>query len=114
MKRSTLRAATAIAITLSFVLPAVDAAAVSPNASTGIYSAGHPNLLLVGGKKHKGHKKGHRQRGHKSSSRSRSRTVVVNNDYGHDHHDGNAGAALVTGLIVGAAVGAAVNESASN
>ena len=102
--RSTLRAATAIAITLSFVLPAVDAAAISPNASTGIYSAEQPNLLLVGKKG----KKGNRQRGHKGRDRGRSRTVVVNNDY--DHDDGNAGAALVTGLIVGAAVGAAINE----
>lgn len=110
MMRSTLRAATVIGITLSFGLPAVDAAAISPNASTGIYSAEQPNLLLVGGKKSKGHK-GNRQRGHKSRSRSRSRTVVVHNDYGHD--DGNAGAALVTGLIVGAAVGAAINESAN-
>jgi hypothetical protein len=111
--RSTLRAATAIAITLGFVLPAVDAAAISPNASTGIYSAEQPNLLLVG-KKNKGNK-GNRQRGHKGRDRHHggSRTVVVNNDYGHDHDDGNAGAALVTGLIVGAAVGAAVNESAS-
>ncbi len=104
--RSTLKAATAIVIALGFVLPAVDAAAISPNASTGIYSAEQPNLLLVG-KKSKGHK-GNRQRGHKSRSRSRSRTVVVHNDYGHD--DGNAGAALVTGLIVGAAVGAAINK----
>ena len=102
--RSTLRAATAIAITLSFVLPAVDAAAISPNASTGIYSAEQPNLLLVGKKG----KKGNRQRGHKGRDRGGSRTVVVNNDY--DHDDGNAGAALVTGLIVGAAVGAAINE----
>ena len=114
MMRSTLRVATAIAITLSFVLPAVDAAAVSPNTSTGFYSAEQHNLLLVGGKKNKGHK-GNRQRGHKDRDRHHggSRTVVVNNDYGHDHDDGNAGAALVTGLIVGAAVGAAVNESAS-
>ena len=104
--RSTLRAATAIVIALSFVLPAVDAAAISPNASTGIYSAEQPNLLLVG-KKKKGHK-GNRQRGHKSRSRGGSRTVVVNNDYRRDR--GNAGAALVTGLIVGAAVGAAINK----
>ena len=104
--RSTLRAATAIAIILSFVLPAVDAAAISPNASTGIYSAEQPNLLLVG-KKNKG-RKGNRQRGHKGRDRGGSRTVVVNNDY--DHDDGNAGAALVTGLFVGAAVGAAINE----
>ncbi len=107
--RSTLKAATAIAITLSFVLPAVDAAAISPNASTGIYSAEQPNLLLVG--KHlgkKGQKKGHRQRGHKSRGRGGSRTVVVNNNYRRDR--GNAGAALVTGLIVGAAVGAAINK----
>jgi hypothetical protein len=102
--RSTLRAATAIAITLSFVLPAVDAAAISPNASAGIYSAEQPNLLLVGKKG----KKGKRQSRHKGRDRGRSRTVVVNNDY--DHDDGNAGAALVTGLIVGAAVGAAINE----
>ncbi len=106
MMRSTLRAATAIAITLSFVLPAVDAAAISPNASTDIYSAEQPNLLLVG-KKKKG-RKGNRQRGHKGRDRGGSRTVVVNNDY--DHDDGNAGAALITGLVVGAAVGAAINK----
>lgn len=104
--RSTLRAATAIVIALAFVLPAVDAAAISPNASTGIYSAERPNLLLVGGK-HRG-KKGHRQRGHKSRGRGGSRTVVVNNNYRRDR--GNAGAALVTGLIVGVAVGAAINK----
>jgi hypothetical protein len=109
MMRSTLRAATAIAITLSFVLPAVDAAAISPNVSTGFHSAEQPNLLLVG-KKNKG-RKGNRQRGHKNRHHGGSRTVVVHNDY--DHDDDNAGAALVTGLIVGAAVGAAVNESAS-
>jgi hypothetical protein len=109
MMRSTLRAATAIAITLGFVLPALDAAAISPNASTGIHSAEQPNLLLVG-KKNKGHK-GNRQRGHKNRGHGGSRDVVVHHDY--DHDDGNAGAALVTGLVVGAAVGAAVNESAN-
>jgi hypothetical protein len=109
MMRSTLRAATAIAITLSFVLPAVDAASISPNASTGIYPAEQPNLLLAG-KKNKGHK-GNRQKGHKDRHHGGSKTVVVHNDY--DHDDDNAGAALVTGLIVGAAVGAAVNESAN-
>ena len=109
MKQSTLRAAMAITVTLSFVLPAVDAAAISPNASTGIHSAEQPNLLLVG-KRNKGNK-GNRHRGHKNRRHGGSRTVVVNNDYGHN--DGNAGAALVTGLIVGAAVGAAVNESTS-
>ena len=111
MKQSTLRAAMAITVTLSFVLPAVDAAAISPNASKGIYSAEQPDLLLVG-KKNKGNK-GNRHKGHKNRGHGGSRTVVVNNDYGHDHNDGNAGAALVTGLVVGAAVGAAVNESAN-
>jgi hypothetical protein len=107
--RSTLRAATAIAITLGFVLPAVDAAAISPNVSTGFHSAEQPNLLLVG-KKNKG-KKGNRQRGHKGRDHGGSRHVVVHHDYDHDDED--AGAALVTGLVVGAAVGAAVNESTS-
>ncbi len=102
--RSTLIAATAIVIALGFVLPAVDAAAISPNASTGIYSAEQPNLLLVG----KTGKKGNRQRGHKGRGRGGSRTVVVNNNYRRD--SGNTGAALVTGLIVGAAVGAAINK----
>jgi len=106
MMRSTLKAATAIVIALGFVLPAVDAAAISPNASTGIYSAEQPNLLLVGGK-HRG-KKGHRQSAHRGRHRGGSRTVVVNNNYSRDR--GNAGAALVAGLIVGVAVGAAINK----
>ncbi len=107
--RSTLIAATAIVIALGFVLPAVDAAAISPNASTGIYSAEQPNLLLVG--KHlgkKGRKKGHRQSAHKGRHRGGSRTVVVNNNYRRD--SSNEGAALVIGLIVGAAAGSAINK----